>query len=80
MQTIQEIYTTSIQPLSDAEKLKLATFILENVSNNKTKQKGGDITQFFGMFDSGDPDSADNDKIDNDLAKAYSEDYDRSKL
>ena len=80
MQTIQEIYTTSIQPLSDTEQLKLATFILENVTQSKTKQKGGDITQFFGMFDSGDADSADNDKIDRDLAKACSEDYERSKL
>lgn len=34
-------------------------------------QKRGDVTKFFGTFNSGDPRSADNDKIDADLANEY---------
>ena len=79
MQTIQEIYTTSIQPLPESEKLKLASLILENVTNPKPQKKNSDITKLFGMFETGDSNSADNDKIDADLAKAYLEDYERSK-
>ncbi len=79
MQTIQEIYATAIQPLSKNEKLKLATLILEKVTNQKEHSKGGDITEFFGMFDTDDAESADNDSIDADLARAYLEDYERSK-
>lgn len=40
------------------------------------KRKGkGDITRFFGMFDSGDPDSANNERIDADLAREYGDDH-----
>lgn len=35
----------------------------------------GDVTRFFGTFDSGDHRSADNDKIDADLAEEYSNDH-----
>lgn len=37
--------------------------------------KRGDVRKFFGMFDSGDPDSANNEKIDADLADAYADDH-----
>lgn len=71
MQTIQDIYAVSIQPLPEGEKLKLATLILEDVTRSHGKRKNNDTTEFFGMFETGDPDSANNDKIDADLARAY---------
>lgn len=84
MQTdIQEIYQKNILPLPEKEQLKLASLILERVTKKddgeKSERTGGDITKFFGMFDSGDPDSSDNEKIDADLARYYLEDYERSK-
>lgn len=39
------------------------------------RERKGDITKFFGIFSSGDPDSANNEKIDADLAKAYLDDH-----
>lgn len=79
---IQEIYQKSILPLPENEQLKLASLILEKVTKNNKSEKPkrkGDIGKLFGMFDTGDPDSADNEKIDADLARAYLEDYERSK-
>jgi hypothetical protein len=35
------------------------------------EQKDGDITRFFGMWHSGDPNFADNERIDADLAREY---------
>lgn len=35
------------------------------------EERKGDITRFFGMWDSGDPNSADNERIDADLAREY---------
>lgn len=35
-----------------------------------------DVTRYFGMWDSGDPDSADNDRIDADLAREYGSSHD----
>lgn len=82
---IREIYQQTILPLPERERLKLAALIINDISresgngeSQKPKRKG-DIARFFGMFDSGDPDSADNEKIDADLACAYLEDYERSK-
>ncbi len=78
---IQEIYRQNVLPLPEKEQLKLASLILEKVTKkdeNGKPKRGGDITEFFGMFDTGDPDSADNEKIDADLARAYLEDYERS--
>ena len=79
---IQEIYVTTIQPLSDTDKLLLASLILEKVAKKsapgdepaKPKRKG-DITKFFGMFKGGDPNGSDNQKIDADLARAYADDH-----
>ena len=82
MQTIQEIYQKNILPLPKKEQLKLASLILEKMTNEnaaETPNRKGDITKFFGMFDTGDPDGSDNDKIDADLANYYLEDYERSK-
>ncbi len=79
---IQEIYATAIESLPDSEKLKLASLILEKVSQRSSPndelekpQRTGDITRFFGMFNSGDPDSADNERIDADLARAYADNH-----
>jgi len=79
---IQEIYATAIQPLSDADKLLLASLILEQVAKKSASgsepaqpKRTGDITRFFGMFNSGDPDSSDNERIDADLARAYADDH-----
>lgn len=79
---IQEIYTTAIEPLPDSEKLKLASLILDKVSQRSSATdeleqppRTGDSTRFFGMFNSGDPDSADNERIDADLARAYADDH-----
>lgn len=82
MQTIQEIYQKNILPLPEKEQLKLASLILEKVTKEtaaETPTRKGDITKFFGMFDTGDPDGSDNDRIDADLARYYLEDYERSK-
>lgn len=39
------------------------------------QRRTGDVTRFFGVFDSGDPRSADNNKIDADLAAEYDDDH-----
>jgi hypothetical protein len=77
---IQKIYATAIQPLPDADKLLLASLILEQVAKKSGDEpakpkRTGDITRFFGMFNSGDPDSADNERIDADLARAYADNH-----
>jgi len=79
---IQEIYATAIESLPDSEKLKLASLILDKVSQRSSTNdelekpwRTGDTTRFFGMFNSGDPDSADNERIDADLARAYADDH-----
>ncbi|MFN0279481.1 MAG: hypothetical protein ACKVRN_12930 [Pyrinomonadaceae bacterium] len=38
-------------------------------------KKPGNIRKYFGMVNSGDPNSADNDKIDADLASAYADNH-----
>ena len=58
-------------PVEDQKEL--ADKLLRNTS--RTRKKKGDITKYFGIFDSGDPRSADNDKIDADLAKEYADDH-----
>lgn len=81
MQTnIHEIYKNTILPLPENEQLKLASLILEKVTKKDESERpgrrtGGDITKFFGMFNSGDPDSANNEKIDADLARAYADNH-----
>lgn len=73
---IQEIYAATIEPLPDNEKLELASLILKEVTRkneDEKPQRNDDTTRFFGMFNSGDPDSADNERIDADLARAYAD-------
>ena len=75
---LQEIYTSTIRPLTNDEKLRLATLILEEVTGTvpvtgvpETPEPKGDITKFFGTWDSGTPNGSDNEAIDADLARAY---------
>ena len=79
--TIKEIYATTIRPLPDRAKLQLATLILEEITHKdqQPRRANGDLTRLFGIFNTGDPEAADNEKIDADLARAYLEDYERSK-
>ncbi len=75
---IREIYTTTIRPLPDKEKLEIATIILEEVTgkgHTEKPKRTGDISKYIGMFNTGDPDGSDNEKIDADLARAYSDDH-----
>ncbi len=83
MQTnVQEFYAQKVLPMSEQERRKLADLIIGDLPNGgktngaeeKPKRKG-DITKFFGMFDSGNPDSSDNEQIDRDLARAYADNH-----
>jgi hypothetical protein len=49
---------------------RLSESIPAHRSNGESEKKG-DITRFFGAWDSGDPNSADNERIDADLAREY---------
>lgn len=49
---------------------------LSIVESEKNRGRGGDVTKYFGIFDSGDPDSANNEKIDADLAREYADTHD----
>ena len=75
--TVEQIYSKTIRPLHDSEKLEIASRILDDVRkkdrNGEPRQKSGDISKFIGMFNSGDPDSANNERIDADLARAYAD-------
>jgi hypothetical protein len=75
--SIQEIYTTSIRPLKENEKLQLATLILEEVTQLRRRKQLSDeekvlarrrLRQFAGGVSSGNPNSSDNEQIDRDLA------------
>ncbi len=75
---LQEIYTSTIRPLTNDEKLRLATLILEEVTGTvpvngvpETPEPKGDITKFFGTWDSGTLNGSDNEAIDADLAREY---------
>ncbi len=73
--TIEQIYSRTIKPLPDSEKLEIASKILAEVTekgrSGQPRRKGGDISRFFGMYKGGDPNGSDNEKIDADLAQAY---------
>jgi len=80
---IEEIYATAIRPLDREDKLRIATLILEEISQTGTSEKrqrtGGDITRFFGMYKGGDPHDSDNEKIDADLARAYADNHEEER-
>lgn len=75
--TVEQIYSETIRPLPDIEKLEIASKILDEVTkkgrNEEPRQRGGDISKFFGIYKGGDLDGSDNEKIDADLARAYAE-------
>ncbi len=77
MQTVNEIYTTSISTLGEGEKLELATLILEEITQIRKKKhvprsNGGGIRELFGSISLGSPTGSDNESIDADLAREYS--------
>lgn len=73
-----------VQPLSQIARLEgktLEQIAIERISRSVMRQqpeseKKGDISRFFGIFDSGDPNFADNEKIDADLAREYGATHD----
>ncbi|MBX3289063.1 MAG: hypothetical protein KF855_06915 [Acidobacteria bacterium] len=75
--TVEQIYSKTILPLADSEKLEIASKILAEVTkkgrNGELRRKGGDISKFFGMYKGNHPDGSDNEKIDADLARAYAD-------
>ncbi len=77
MQTVTEIYTRSIRPLGEDEKLELATLILDDISKLKKKKTNGvpnsigGLRELFGSVSLGHPTGADNESIDADLAREY---------
>lgn len=82
---IQEIFATTIRPLSKDEKLRLATLILEEVTGQapvkgerQAPEPKGDITKFFGTLKGGAPNGSDNEAIDADLAREYANEPIRS--
>ena len=77
MEDVQDFYRRNVRPMTEEERKQLAALILNELSretHEKPKRKG-DISKFFGMFDSGDPNSADNERIDADLARAYADNH-----
>jgi hypothetical protein len=69
---IQEIYRRNVFPLSDEDQLKLASLILESVTEKHAARKGGtSIRELFGSADLGFATGTGNEEIDDDLAKAY---------
>lgn len=62
-------------PPDELEELKRRLNRRLNRISVSGQRRTGDVTRFFGVFDSGDPRSADNDKIDADLAAEYDDDH-----
>lgn len=76
--TVHDIYSKTIRPLPDKEKLEIATIILEEITGKDQERKPGrtgDISKYIGMFNTGDPNGSDNERIDADLAGAYAKDH-----
>lgn len=80
MQTVQEIYSTSIRPLGESEKLQIATLILEEVTQIRKDKQISDkeqtlsrqrLRQFAGSVGSKNANASDNEQIDKDLALEY---------
>lgn len=73
--------------LLEPVKVSRKSRALVTIFNNETVEESvsaepdrkGDIRKFSGMYKNGDPTGSDNEKIDADLARAYLEDYERSK-
>lgn len=80
MQKVQEIYSTSIRPLGESEKLQIATLILEEITQIRQARQISDtektlarqrLRDFAGSVSSGKTNSSDNEQIDRDLALEY---------
>lgn len=75
---IQEIYTSTIRPLTNDEKLRLATLILEEVTSQKpangvspAPRPKAKLSELFGAASLGTATGLDNEQIDADLAHEY---------
>lgn len=82
MQTIQEIYKTSIQPLPEEERLKLIELIVRDMTHKKAKpEKKKGIREMFGMWQGKELTYEEylqldhNERIDFDLGRAYSDNH-----
>lgn len=79
MQTVREIYTQTIRPLGEGERLELATLILEEITSERTREaksdSNGSLSELFGSVSLGHPTGADNESIDADLAREYGNDH-----
>jgi len=70
MQTVAEIYKTSIGPLGDGEKRELANLLLDDISNLKRKGTNGQangnhgLEALFGSVSLGHPTGTDSEGID----------------
>ncbi|CAN5422658.1 hypothetical protein BH10ACI3_BH10ACI3_06140 [soil metagenome] len=69
---VNSVYDDALTlPLEDRKEL-----VRKLLSRPRSERKRkGDVTRFFGMIDSGDPDSANNERIDADLAREYGNDH-----
>ncbi|HXG82389.1 MAG TPA: hypothetical protein VNI84_00035 [Pyrinomonadaceae bacterium] len=85
MQTdVQEIYTKTILPLPDSEKLQIATLILEEISGKAAGKKSeakGEARKIFGMWQGKEFTYEEylqldhNERIDFDLARSYADNH-----
>jgi hypothetical protein len=75
--SVQDFYRRNVRPMTEKERKQLAALILNELSGETPEKpkRQGDITKFFGMFDSGDQKSADSERIDADLARAYADNH-----
>jgi hypothetical protein len=84
MQTLQEIYSNAILPLSEEERLKLAEMIVRDIRTRSSVKGGrtGNLRSTFGTWHGKSPASAEydkldhNEKIDFDLARSYMDTHD----
>jgi hypothetical protein len=84
MQSIKEIYSTSIKPLPTSERVKLVGMIMRGLHSPKTKNERGQmggIRDMFGTWRGRSPvsdvngDLDHNERIDRDLGLAYADDH-----
>lgn len=70
---VQDFYRRNVRTMTEEERKQLAALILNELPADgaEKRERKGDIRKFFGIFDSGDPNSADNERIDADLAREY---------
>jgi len=83
MQTIQEIYSTAILPLSEEERLRLAEMIVRDIRGKRGEgANANSIRPMFGTWHGKPPASSEGDepdhnaRIDADLARSYMDSHD----